>query len=79
MYDSLKGKRVIITAAASGIGRAMAKAFLGNGARVHICDIDAEQLAAFQAEQPELGASVTDVSDPDQVAGLFDADGRAHV
>lgn len=73
MYDSLKGKRVIITAAASGIGRAMAEAFLAKGARVHICDIDAGQLAGFQAEQPELGTSVTDVSDPDQVANLFEA------
>jgi len=73
MYDSLKGKRVIITAAASGIGRTMAEAFLANGARVHICDIDTGQLAAFQAEQPNLGTSVTDVADPDQVAGLFEA------
>jgi len=73
VYDSLKGKRVIITAAAGGIGRTMAEAFLANGARVHICDIDAEQLAAFEAEQPYLSTSVTDVSDSDQVAGLFEA------
>lgn len=72
IYHSLEGKRVIITAAASGIGRAMAEAFLANRARVHICDIDAEQLAALRAEQPELGTSVTDVGDPDQVAALFD-------
>ena len=34
------GKRVLITAAASGIGLAIAWAFAAEGAKVHICDVD---------------------------------------
>ena len=56
MPDELEGKRAIITAGADGIGRAIARAFMAAGARVHICDIDAAKLAAFQAEAPDIGA-----------------------
>ena len=42
MEISVQGLRVLITAAASGIGCAVAKAFLDNGAKVHICDINAD-------------------------------------
>ncbi len=43
MQTSVKGQRVLITAAASGIGYAFAKAFVENGAGVHICDISEER------------------------------------
>lgn len=36
----LSGRRVIITAGASGIGAALADAFSERGARVHLCDVD---------------------------------------
>lgn len=36
----LSGRRVIITAGASGIGAALADAFAERGARVHLCDVD---------------------------------------
>jgi NAD(P)-dependent dehydrogenase (short-subunit alcohol dehydrogenase family) len=35
----VKGKRVLITAAAAGIGLAMTDVFHKAGARVHICDV----------------------------------------
>ena len=40
-------QRVIITAAASGIGKSMVAAFVALGARVHICDVDERVACAF--------------------------------
>ncbi|MGL4528547.1 MAG: SDR family NAD(P)-dependent oxidoreductase, partial [Aestuariivirga sp.] len=41
-------QRVMITAAADGIGRAIAKTFAADGAKVHICDVNEEALAKFR-------------------------------
>ena len=41
------GQRVIITAGAAGIGRAIADAFVARGATVHVCDIDADSVATL--------------------------------
>ena len=41
------GQQVIITAGAAGIGRAIADAFVAQGATVHVCDIDAEAVATL--------------------------------
>jgi NAD(P)-dependent dehydrogenase (short-subunit alcohol dehydrogenase family) len=41
----LSGLRVAISAGAGGIGRVMADAFAARGARVFVCDVDAESLA----------------------------------
>jgi NAD(P)-dependent dehydrogenase (short-subunit alcohol dehydrogenase family) len=67
------GKRVLVTAAGAGIGRALAAAFLSSGARVWICDIDAEALAATKDAHPELGGTRTDVADEGAVDALFGA------
>ena len=67
-----QGQRVIITAAATGIGHVYADAFSKSGARVHICDINTEALAQFQQEFPDLGVTLADVSDPAQVDRLFE-------
>ena len=40
-------QRVLITAGASGIGLAMARAFAAGGARVWVADVDAVALAAL--------------------------------
>ena len=71
MKLSLEGLRVVVTAGGQGIGYAIATAFLENGARVHVCDVDAERLAACRDVWPELGTTVADVSDVAQVDGLF--------
>jgi NAD(P)-dependent dehydrogenase (short-subunit alcohol dehydrogenase family) len=68
---SLAGKRVLITAGASGIGLEMARGFLANGASVLICDVNEPGLAAAKAELPKILTSVADVSDEDSVAALF--------
>lgn len=67
-----QGLRVIITAAASGIGRTIAETFLENGAQVHICDVVEERLAECRAALPDIGATLADVSDPLQVDRLFE-------
>jgi NAD(P)-dependent dehydrogenase (short-subunit alcohol dehydrogenase family) len=72
METSVNGLRVLITAAASGIGCAVAKAFLEDGARVHICDINDDQLTACATSLPGTGVSRADVSDPEQVDRLFE-------
>jgi NAD(P)-dependent dehydrogenase (short-subunit alcohol dehydrogenase family) len=43
---SLEGLRVAISAGAAGIGRVMADSFAGCGAKVFVCDVDREALAA---------------------------------
>ncbi|HSV19334.1 MAG TPA: SDR family oxidoreductase [Casimicrobiaceae bacterium] len=70
---SLAGTRVLITAAASGIGLATARAFAREGARVHVADVDREALDALACTDPELSRTVCDVADRGQVARMFDA------
>ncbi|MCR4398346.1 MAG: SDR family oxidoreductase [Firmicutes bacterium] len=73
MYEDLRGKRVVITGAASGIGLATAERFLGEGARVAALDCDGAALERVLAEKPGLaGGVVADVSSPDQVRRAFE-------
>ncbi len=71
-------QRVLITAAASGIGLAMAQAFLAAGAKVFICDVHGGALQAALAAHPGLAGMVCDVSNEQQVADFF-ANGMAHL
>jgi NAD(P)-dependent dehydrogenase (short-subunit alcohol dehydrogenase family) len=71
MDVGLKGLKVLITAGAAGIGRVMARAFAGEGARVHICDIDVAALKAMKQSDPAITQSVCDVADRAQVERLF--------
>jgi NAD(P)-dependent dehydrogenase (short-subunit alcohol dehydrogenase family) len=73
MDTSCRNQRVVVTAGAAGIGRAIARAFADAGARVYVCDVDAKALDAFRAENRGIGACVADVSDPRAVDALFDA------
>ena len=69
----IKGLRVIVTAGAAGIGREVARAFLREGALVHICDVDRHGLAEFATSDPKIKASLCDVSDRDAVTRFIDA------
>ncbi len=70
--QGLEGKRVVVSAGAGGIGKAIAEAFMAAGAGVHICDVDEDAIAAFRAEAPDLGATLCDVAEQTQVDRLFD-------
>lgn len=71
MNLDLHGHRVLVTAAASGIGLATARAFAAEGARVFVCDVDRNALAALATADPALAAIECDVSDPAAVGRLF--------
>lgn len=65
--DYWASKRVLITAGAAGIGRVMAAAFHGVGAKVWVCDITDGALAETAAALPGVRTMRCDVSDPAQV------------
>ena len=72
--NTLKNKGAVVTGAASGIGRAIATAFIEAGADVLLCDLNANTL---EATARELGnraiGRVIDVSDESQVEGAMRA------
>ncbi|MBN8943869.1 MAG: SDR family oxidoreductase [Rhizobiales bacterium] len=72
MDMGIKGLRVLVTAGANGIGREIARAFVEEGARVHVCDVDGEAIAALAKTDPAVSASLCDIADRTQVAGLFE-------
>jgi len=68
----LRGKRVLITGGAGGIGGATAKRFLDEGAHVVVLDCNNEALSRVKDELPSLSGIISaDVSDADAVARAF--------
>jgi short-subunit dehydrogenase len=74
---NLKGKHVLVTGAAAGIGRATALAFAKHGANLVISDINPSRLAGVQQEIETLGVSciahAADVADEAAMQGFADA------
>ena len=68
----IAGLRALVTAGASGIGLATARAFAREGARVLICDVDRNALHSVAASDPGLAQMECDVADPAAVSRLFD-------
>lgn len=58
----------MITAGASGIGAAIAGAFINSGAKVAVCDIDSKAIDNFKQSYPSALTIEADVSDPDMVS-----------
>ena len=71
----VRGSRVVVTGAASGLGFAMAEVLSDCGAKVTLADIDAERLETVTASLVERGgaarACVVDVSDESSVRALI--------
>ncbi|MBN7795103.1 SDR family NAD(P)-dependent oxidoreductase [Parahaliea mediterranea] len=75
--EDFNNKVVVITGGASGIGKALARSFLKQGARVVIADVEVGALEAAREDLASDGgtvrAVVTDVSKPESVNALADA------
>ena len=71
METNLRGKTVLITGAAKGIGRATALGFAKEGARIAAVDIDKDDLASLEAEIRAMGgeaaSGIGDLSTADGV------------
>lgn len=82
MKKRLEGKRAVVTGAASGIGRASAKLFAAEGAKVIACDVSEggleATLEAIRAAGGTARGTVANVSDSDAVRGLVDESVREH-
>ena len=78
MTQRLSGKTAFVTAAGQGIGRAVAQAFVREGARVIATDINEELLAALKAE---TGCTTQrlDVTDPAAVTAAAATHGPVNV
>ena len=67
-YTDLNGQVAIVTGAAAGIGLAITSAFLAQGCRVVMIDLDADSLTQAQTklEQPDNTDTITgSVADPE--------------
>jgi NAD(P)-dependent dehydrogenase (short-subunit alcohol dehydrogenase family) len=67
----IKGLRVLVTAGANGIGREVARAFVGEGAKVHVCDVDPGALRRLARSDPKITRTRADVADRKDVERLF--------
>ena len=68
----LRGKVVVVTGGASGIGRATSQAFVQEGARVTVLDRDPDALGRM-AQEVDVKTSVLDVAIASEVDAAFDA------
>ena len=67
-----KGKKVLITAGADGLGLEMVRVFHDAGAQILVCDVNESRLRDLNRELPAIHTVVADVSDEASVAKLFE-------
>lgn len=88
MSDRLKGKTVLVTSAAQGIGKASALAMAREGAKVWATDIRGDLLETLSKEHTDISTLVLDVLRPEAIAAaagkvgavdvLFNCSGFVH-
>ncbi|MEM6658383.1 MAG: SDR family oxidoreductase [Pseudomonadota bacterium] len=66
----LTKKKVIVTAAGAGIGRASAIAMADQGAEVYATDIDPNAVRDLEESRPDMQCAVLDVTDAQAIAGF---------
>lgn len=75
--ETMTGRVAVVTGAASGIGKALALGFAGEGANVVLADIEEDPLRAAETEVASHGVEalgvITDVTDADSVGALAQA------
>ena len=71
MTKSESSLRVLITAGASGIGRATAELLFDRGAKIHVCDVSAAHIDELSAIFPDIGFTQADVAEPADVERMF--------
>src|SRR6266536_3415656 len=80
--SNLQGRTVLVTGAASGIGRETALLAARRGADIAICDINEDGLAEVEASASQLGRGVltrrVDVGDREQMRAFADAVQEGH-
>ncbi len=65
------GDVIVVTGGANGIGRALARAAAGAGARVVICDVDDEAMRAAERQSALISPVHLDVADRAAVFAAF--------
>ena len=78
MTERLQGKSVLVTAAARGIGKAIAERFASEGATVMATDLDGEELAVLRSHEG-INTRILDVTDAAAVNELAVTLGRVDV
>jgi NAD(P)-dependent dehydrogenase (short-subunit alcohol dehydrogenase family) len=82
MLTPRAGLRVLVTGGASGIGLAIAQAFVETGARVHVCDASESTIDALRNAQQGAASTITatlaDVAERSAVERVF-ADVERHL
>ena len=78
MTERLQSKSVLVTAAARGIGKAIAERFASEGATVMATDLDGEELAVLRSHEG-IATRILDVTDAAAVNELAATLGRVDV
>jgi len=73
MGTTAEGARVLVTAGAAGIGLAIARAFMAEGAAVYVCDIDADALAKLPSTAPGVRSGRCDMGERAAIGPMVEA------
>ena len=69
MEINCNGRRAVVSAAGSGIGRTIAEKLADNGAQVFVCDIVPKFLDDLAQKRPEIGSVIADVGQSGNATG----------